>query len=729
MIKFEGFVKRVFFTAEENGMSAFSLKNNEGATLKVKGVYFNPRIGEYLECGGELESDKYGEQLKATYITSKIPKISNEKELRSFLRSLGGFNQEELYEFSKITFDDESLDFLDSDSIPLCMASYDQLWYKLKDKWEEYKGIKELAQHLIAHSVDPTVAKKIYKSFGKQGLSIITDNPYRLLDNNLGDSISFKIVDDMGLKMGIVKTDPKRITAGLVALLKDSLSNGHTFLPLPELLNKLDKFLSFSDCTREVLLCIKDMRGDTLDVLKLSKTDIRVSLSWIRKAEKYCSDSLLECKNTDDPIANTPEKVEEIKGLIKDFEDSTSLSLSDEQRDAILLVFTNKVSIITGNPGTGKTTVCKCILYIFNKLGKTFSLASPTGRAAKRLAEVTGFYAETIHRLLEYSPQEGGFTINEENPLQTNFLLIDEFSMVDIFLFRHLLKGHDRKNHIVIVGDADQLPSVQAGSVLRDCINSNLFGTRHLSKIYRQDDSNLIVLNAHAINKGEKPKLLPYNKANDQISDFLYKSVEDTDEAVSEIESLYMRKIKEGNTPDSIQILSPKKEGVCGINNLNKVIQNRVNGDHTKPSITKNGILFRLGDRVLQLKNDYEKGIFNGDTGVIVHVTPEDETGGDNDAHLRIDFGIGQETFYEAKELSNLQLAYAMTIHKSQGSEYPIVIMPLMVKEHYIMLYRNLFYTGITRAKKKLYLVGQEKAVSIATKNVKNVLRYTSLFV
>lgn len=725
-MKAEGFIDKIFFTNEDNGVSAFVLKG-EDLSIKVMGTYFEPKRGEYVECEGVIEGNKtYGDQLKASVILPKVPKITSGSELKRFLKTLASFDSDELYMISSLKLTG-SLTFLDTGERPpeLDSPAGAIIWDKVKEGWATYNGSRDIASFLIGHGINPSMAKKLYKVYKEDCIPILKENPYKLLDG-FGDTVSFKLVDEIGLKVGIHKKDPKRLKAGIIEVLKDEMSSGHTFLPLVELLNKVEKFLSIPDSSREVFAELKEMRNDTLVIDKKTREDIRVSLSWVRKAETYCEEALENCLNTGEPVANTEDKVENIRKLIQEFEQSTSLSLSDEQREAILTVFTNKVSIITGNPGTGKTTVCKCILYILNKLNKSFSLASPTGRAAKRLAEVTGCFAETIHRLLEYSPRDGGFTINEENPLPTDYLLVDEFSMVDIFLFRHLLKGFDSKNNLILVGDADQLPSVQAGSVLRDCINSQRFGTKHLSKIYRQDDSNLIVLNAHAINKGNSPKLLEYSLENDKFSDFLYLDVDSPEKAVSVIEQVYVRKLKEGNTPDSIQILSPKKEGLCGIKNLNSVIQQRINGDSSKQSITKNGIVYRLGDRVLQLKNDYELGIFNGDTGVIVGFGGDDIKG--EPTYLLIDFGLGQNTLYEVKNLNRLQLAYAMTIHKSQGSEYPIVIMPLLVKEHYIMLYRNLFYTGITRAKRKLYLVGQSKAVSIATKNVKNVLRYTNLF-
>lgn len=723
----EGYIHKVFFTNDDTGVGAFNIKSPDGQTHKVLGTYFNPRRNEYVSCEGSFSSHSvYGAQFDATYIKPEMPEISRADDLKKFLKAIGKFDSDELLEISKsgITKDIAFLEDINLNPPGLSR----NLLFKIRNYWQDFKDIKAIAEYLIGSGVPPVLAKKIHKVYGSKSIEILEENPYKLLDSFEGSAnVSFKTIDGIALKLGINSESPYRIRAGIKQVLKDALATGHTFLPLAELLNTSGKFLDLKSADRSLILEIKELRSEHLTITKVSDKDIRVSLTFVRNAEEYCKEALSECLTTGSPYATSKELEDQVSNLISDFENATSLSLSDEQREAVLMVFKNKISIITGNPGTGKTTVCKCILYIFNKLQKTFDLASPTGRAAKRLQEVTGFHAQTIHRLLEYSPAEGGFQVNEGNPLASDYLLVDEFSMVDIFLFRHLLKGHARANNLILVGDPDQLPSVQAGSVLRDCIDSGLFGKKHLSKIYRQDDSNLIVLNAHAINKGMPPKLLELNKENDYVSDFLYVETSDPDHTLDTIKSLYKKKLAEGNTTDSIQILSPKKDGVCGIKNINTVIQEMVNGDQFKLSIKKNGITFRVGDRVLQTKNDYMLEVFNGDTGIILDIFKHSDE--DEDGYLRIDFGSGLVINYPEEKLSNMQLAYAMTIHKSQGSEYPIVIMPLLAKEHYIMLYRNLFYTGITRAKRKLYLVGQKRAVDIAVKNVKSVMRYTSLFV
>ena len=717
---YNGFIKRIFFSNLDTGYGSFLLETPYN-TYKVVGNYFDPDLGEFVECLGNMSTHpKFGDQLDAMCIRPAIPPRSTaETKFRKYLASYPNIRKKDADHLMHVLGKNTLFDFLEGQRVSF--GSYEELdpdvLRHFKNGYAYVQGIQEISEFLAQHSIEVSFAKKLWKTFGDKTIKALQSNPYRL-SSGFGN-ISFKAIDEIALKLGIPKDSSDRSEAACAYILKEGLSEGHTYLPLPLLLNNAEKLLDLKNQPRIIVEGLKSAKkAQTVSLVKVEETH-RVYLNYVLEIEKYCQESLLELNK---PLDITQELVDQIHQLITEFKQSTSLDLSDEQVDAVKLALTSSVLILTGNPGTGKTTVCKCILYLFNKLGHTYELASPTGRAAKRLAEVTGTHARTIHRLLEYSPEEGGgFTINEENPLQTDFVLVDEFSMVDTFLLKSLLAGIKEGTRLIMVGDPDQLPSVQAGNVLKDLITCDKFTKTHLSKIYRQDDSNLIVLNAHAINKGVDPKLLPYNNENEKSSDFLFVEIPDTHEALEQIQAIYEAKLYEGYTPNHIQILTPKKDGICGVKNINKVIQAQVNGDSFKKHLTHGDTVFRLHDRVIQMQNDYTLGVFNGDTGVIKDIDTEESI-------LYIDFGGLEPLSYPKEKFIRLQLAYAMTIHKSQGSEYPVVIMPLLAKEHYIMLYRNLFYTGITRAKKKLYLVGETKAVTKAVKNVKSTLRFTGLF-
>ncbi|MBQ4514834.1 MAG: ATP-dependent RecD-like DNA helicase [Anaerolineaceae bacterium] len=558
---------------------------------------------------------------------------------------------------------------------------------RIKKSWADQKEIKNIMIFLQGHDVSTSHATKIYKTYGNDSIKTVQENPYRLADDIWG--IGFKTADTIASKLGFGHERYERLRSGLIYTLNKLADEGHCYATREMLLETGSELLevktSLLEDALERMISEETVKTETLDdehgtaiylpPFYYSEVGTARRLQMIAKASR-----ILQVKN----------------GLV-----GNDFPYDPAQILAIETAAQSKVLVLTGGPGTGKTTTTLGIINAYKTASASILLAAPTGRAAKRLSETTGMEAKTIHRLLEYKPTEG-YQRNEDNPLDGDVLIVDECSMIDIMLMYNLLKAVPDTMTLIMVGDIDQLPSVGAGNVLRDVIESGTFPVIRLTKIFRQAQSSRIIMNAHRINKGLMPDL-----SNGKNTDFFFIEKEDPEIAAGEIVELVKSRLpKHYRIPSSaIQVLAPMQRGVVGATNLNQMLQDALNpgGDGLK----RGGFLFKSHDKVMQIRNNYDKEVFNGDIGEITNVNLEDR-------ELTVKFD-NRSVIYDSTELDELVLAYATTIHKSQGSEYPIVVMPILMT-HYVMLQRNLVYTGVTRAKKLLVIVGTKKALSMAVR-------------
>jgi exodeoxyribonuclease V alpha subunit len=566
----------------------------------------------------------------------------------------------------------------------------------IKKAWKDQKEIKNIMLFLQSNGISTSFGSRIYKVYGNDSIEVVKENPYKLADDVYG--IGFKTADGLAEKLGIDKESYTRCRAGIFYTLSQLSEEGHCYATSQQLIAKCVEMLEIEE--PKIIM--------TMDHLIKEKELIKEEEDIIYLPPFFFSESGAARRLMQIMTGQPKKKVLSSDIVISQLEKREKLVYDDIQRQAIKKAETSKIMILTGGPGTGKTTTTHGIISLFKESGMEVLLAAPTGRAAKRMSEATGMEAKTIHRLLECKPPEG-YKKNEENLLEGDVLIIDEASMIDIILMYNLLKAVPEHMIIVIVGDIDQLPSVGAGNVLQDMIASGVIPTIKLQRIFRQAMGSRIITNAHKINKGENPDL-----AGGKDSNFFYIEQEESEQVISTIVELCTNRLPKYYKADSIrdiQVLTPMQRTETGASNLNTVLQAAINKNtiHLK----RGGTEYRLHDKVMQIRNNYDKEVFNGDVGFITAVDLEERT-------LLVNFD-GREIEYEALELDELVLAYATTIHKAQGSEYPIVVMPITFS-HYVMLQRNLLYTGITRAKKVVVLVGSKKAIYTAVKNnqVKN---------
>ena len=569
---------------------------------------------------------------------------------------------------------------------------------KIRESWEKQKDIKNVMLFLQGYGVSTAYAAKIYREYGKESIDKVRENPYRLADDIWG--IGFKTADGIAAKMGYEKEAPRRCRSGILYTLGQLSDEGHVYAGEEQLVKTAGQLLEAGETA------IRDTLAGMLQAEDLILDKEAIYLPPFYHAECGTSRRLRDLAESTgrslfdglfDPSSLTAE---------------TGIEYDEVQLAAIRQAVTSKVMVLTGGPGTGKTTTTQGIIAALKKAGLRVLLAAPTGRAAKRMSEATGMEAKTIHRLLEYNPQDG-YKRNDENPLEGDALIVDECSMIDILLMNNLLKAVPVGMRLVFVGDIDQLPSVGAGNVLRDIIDSQRIPVVRLVRIFRQAQKSRIVMNAHTINQGRFP-----DTSNGRDTDFFFMREDDPERAAETIVRLVKERLPRAyrESPDRIQVLTPMQRGVVGAANLNLLLQQALNP--SGPSLNRGGYTYRQGDRVMQQRNNYDKDVFNGDLGYIREVDTEERT-------LKVDFD-GKWVEYDVTELDELTLAYATTIHKAQGSEYPIVVMPVLMT-HFVMLQRNLIYTGITRAKKICVLIGAMKALAYAVRNVSVLKRNTSL--
>lgn len=712
-------IEKVIYHNEENGYSV--VKASPGSfsnAITAVGTMSEIRVGSAFNFHGSWEvNPKYGQQFVFKFCEEILPTTITgiRKYLGSgFIKGIGPTCAEKIIK----EFGEETLNVLDNEPERLSEVRGigKKLIEKIKKGWTDKKEINKIMVFLQSYDVSISLAEKIFKEYEYQSIRLIIENPYRLADEIKG--VGFKTADAIASKLGFGHERFERLRSGIFYTLKKLSELGHCFAyrdellktgtelleVKPELINKtLDTMIKTGDVIYDPPSFDENYDDDNMAAIYLPAfyyAEIGTANRLLRLLDAY-------------------------KGLIVDIDQISewaeigdkTINFNDIQMEAIKAAIKNKVLVLTGGPGTGKTATTLGIISAYQEAGAEILLAAPTGRAAKRMSEVTNMESKTIHRLLEMRPPDG-FQRDKNNPLEGDVLIVDECSMIDISLMNNLLKAVPDNMTLILVGDVDQLPSVGAGKVLSDIIASGSVPVVKLEKIFRQAQKSRIITNAHKINHGEMPYL------TDHDSDFLFAAEENGNTAAERSERAALRIIylctrllpSQGINKEDIQVLTPMKRGAVGSEILNQRLQAAFNPKEI--ALKRAGMEYRINDRVMQIRNNYDKAVFNGDIGFIVSVNVKE-------SKLIVNFDE-RNVVYDANELDELVLAYATTIHKSQGSEFPYVVMPLMMS-HYMMLQRNLLYTGVTRAKKGLILVGEKKAVFIAVKNNKIEARNTRL--
>lgn len=699
-------VERITYQNADNGYTVLkcAVKNAQDL-VTVVGIMPDTHVGSVLALEGVWKVDaKYGRQFSVEKFEETLPATvyGIEKYLGSgLIKGVGPkFARRIVEKFGKDTLDviEENPDALiEVEGIGRVRVE------RIRKSWEEQKEIKNIMLFLQGHEVSTSHATKIFKTYGSDSISVVQENPYRLADDIWG--IGFKTADTIAEKMGIEKDRFIRLRSGILYTLNKLSENGHCYAVREQLIQAAVQLLEVEEAELEITL------DEMLRTEEVIREEEAIYLPPFFFSETGCAKRLLKLLAAERRVQMDVDTVmETVMGRTGQ---GQHITYDEVQLEAIRAAVSSKIMVLTGGPGTGKTTTTMGIIAAYRAAGCRIVLAAPTGRAAKRMSEATGMEAKTIHRLLEYKPPEG-YQRKEENPLEGDVLILDECSMIDIMLMYNLLKAMPEQMTLIMVGDTDQLPSVGAGNVLKDIISSGRIPVVRLSRIFRQTRGSRIIMNAHRINKGEQ-----IDMRGGRDSDFFFAAKETNEEVVELLVKYCTENLPRYYHVDAlqdIQVLTPMQRGVCGAANLNQVLQEAMNPGSI--FLRRGGTQYRLHDKVMQIRNDYDKEVFNGDIGVINHVDMEER-------ELTVNFD-GREVVYDVSELEELTLAYATTIHKSQGSEYPIVVMPFTMS-HYVMLQRNLLYTGVTRAKKILVLIGEKKAVWYAVKNETTADRNTKL--
>lgn len=729
-MQIEGSIEEIIFRNDTNGYTVFVLDFKTNPVVCV-GKLINANIGESISLEGEFVNNaKYGYQFAFTSYEVVLPTSLSgiERYLSSgLIKGVGPKTAHYIVEhFKENTFDIIEMS-------PTSLAEVKNISLKkaleIGEQFKELKKLQNTVMFLQKYNITTNMSLKIYEIYGSKTVDIVKNNPYRLVEDVVG--IGFTTADKIAKTIGIPENSEYRVRAGILHSLNNAVEKtGNTYLPKSMLLAQASKLLELDVVSNEELF------SNALDSLTLDKT---VLIMWhgeyeiVIPSKYYFYESCVAQKLA---LLNNCQitKKQELEEPIKHFEEKFNIAFHEEQKNAIKNAINNGVSVITGGPGTGKTTIIKCIIEILRQNGQKFMLLAPTGRASKRLADSTGEEAKTIHRALEVANGElsasSRFVYNENNPFKTDAVIVDEVSMVDVAVMNHLCKALPRDCKLILVGDKDQLPSVGAGNVLDDIIKSELITVSLLTKIYRQSDDSLIITNAHLINAGKMPHI------DNSSKDFFFEEKEELESIKNSIVNMVVKRLPKftGLESTQIQVLAPLKAGICGIDNLNRCLQDAINPSTIeKIDLVVGDTIFRTGDKVMQTANNYNlvwkkkvgfteeegEGVFNGDIGFIELI--DYQTG-----EVVVMFEDGRRCLYPRTELSQLSLAYAITIHKSQGSEFDVVIIPSIAGASMILT-RNLIYTAVTRAKKMVVLVGEQKNLKRMVSNNYTVQRFTLL--
>jgi exodeoxyribonuclease V alpha subunit len=705
-----GLVERVTYHNTENGFCVLRVKaRSHRELINVVGHAAVIAAGEWVTASGDWVNDRtHGQQFKTRFMRTSAPTSIDgiEKYLGSgMIRGIGPVYAKKMIN----AFGERVFDIIEAapDRLREVTGIGQVRAKRIIEGWAEQKIIREIMVFLHSHGVGTARAVRIFKTYGSDAIQVMTENPYRLASDIRG--IGFKTADAIAMKLGIEKTAMIRVRAGISYALTEAMDDGHCGLPTEELVRLAAKLLEVD--SELVLTALNLELGGGTVIADTAGGTACIFLGGLYRAEQIIAERLLRLTNAKLPWTHIdPEKA------LPWIEQKTGLSLAKSQVTAIRLALQSKVLVITGGPGVGKTTIVRSILRILSAKGMNLLLCAPTGRAAKRMTEATGYEAKTIHRLLEVDPKAGTFKRGGDNPLDCDLLVVDETSMVDVMLMQALMKAIPDNAALLIVGDIDQLPSVGPGQVLADVIASGAVPVVRLTEVFRQAAQSRIVTTAHQINCGVIPDL----SKPEGDSDFYFVRADDPESAVPKIVDLVKTRIPQRFGLDpirDIQVLCPMNRGGVGARSLNIEIQAALNPTGER-KVERFGWTFAPGDKVMQIENDYDKEIYNGDIGYVDDVDPDD-------GELTASFD-GRTVIFDFGELDTLVPAYAATIHKSQGSEYPALVIPILT-QHYTMLQRNLLYTGITRGKRLVVLVGQKKAVAIAVKNVSGRRRWSKL--
>lgn len=724
-----GKIERVTYYNPETGYAVVrvtterSYTHAEGrdGTVTVVGTILDPGVGQQFEFVGQwVDDDKYGRQFRVESAVPIMP--ASEEGIINYLSSgivhgIGPKTARKIVEH----FGTKTLDVLNNapERLDEVRGLKRELAEALKREWHNNAATRQAMIFLQGYGVSTRMAKRIFEHYGAVTVQSVRSDPFALADEVHG--IGFIKADTIARNMGIAPDAENRIRAGLHYALNQLANDGHTYAPRKKLIETAAQLLKVENTDRIQAVLSSELLHRNLiadptvieSEEEANSADEAIYLPLYFHSERGAANRLKVLARERSPLSEEARQLDWTR-FLGELTRTVGVELSPQQQGAVRAALENKVSVLTGGPGTGKTTTLKMVIQALDKLKMTYALCSPTGRAAKRLSEATGQPARTIHRMLEYKPGEG-FTRNEENPLEVDMLIVDETSMVDLLLLNDLLKALKPETHLMLVGDVDQLPSVGAGNVLRDVIESGAAHVTRLNVIFRQPQDSHIIINAHRINQGEMPYL------ENKSSDFYFFAADDPEEAGDLVVDIVVNRLpkKFGFDPkNEVQVIAPMYRGPVGVNVLNERLQKALNGERRVAEKLIGGRLFRLGDKVMQTRNNYEKDVFNGDIGVI--------TGFDfDDGALEVVID-GQYIYYDWNEAEELIHAYCISTHRSQGSEYPVIVMPVMT-QHYIMLQRNLLYTAVTRAKRMVVLVGSRKAVYLAVNNNKVSERFSGL--
>ena len=716
--RLSGQIEHVTFTNQETGFTIAKVKvPGRYEPVTVVGTLLAPTPGEVLEMVGEWTSHpRFGDQFKVEQFTTKVPGTIHGivKYLGSgMIKGLGPVMAERIV----ARFGKRTLDIIESDvgrlaEVPGVGAKRIGM---IATAWEAQREIRDVMVFLQSHGVGTGFAAKIFRQYGSRSVAVVRENPYRLATDIAG--VGFVMADRIAGNIGIPPTAPMRVEAGILFVLQQISEEGHTYHPRGLLVDRCREILKVEPEAIELaLMAIQAERRVVIEPEAAGALEAAVGDAVFLTTYHVCETTIARRLKA---LLEVPRGLRRLDAgrAVAWVQAHLDLRLSETQAQALQAALDHKVMVITGGPGTGKTTVVNAVLKIFERASARVLLAAPTGRAAKRLNEATGREARTIHRLLEYSPQRGGFQRTDEEPLECDLLVVDETSMVDTVLMHHLIAAVPLAAACILVGDVNQLPSVGPGNVLGDIIDSGAVPVVRLTEIFRQASRSRIVVNAHRINQGLMPEAAP--DTDDGPQDFYFIEQEDPERVLATILELARNRIPRrfGLDPvDGIQVMTPMHKGVVGAANLNRRLQEVLNPG--EGGVARGDRLFRVGDKVMQVRNNYDKDVFNGDIGRIASISNEERA-----LTVRID---GREVSYDFGELDELAHAFAVSVHKAQGSEYPAVVFPVLT-QHYILLQRNLIYTALTRARRLAVIVGTRRALAIGIKNTGTERRYTRL--
>lgn len=713
-----GTIDRFIYQSEDNGFSVFLLSARGNKPITVKGYLPQVQAGQEVQLKGAwIFHPKFGKQFEAKQCTSILPTtvVGLKKYLGSgLIKGIGPIYAEKLVNH----FGADILKVIDT--VPERLKEVEGIGDKrieqIATAWKDQREISNIMVFLQERDITPALAARIYKKYRSEAMAVLHENPYRLAEEVWG--IGFKTADEIAIKLGFQLHAPQRIASGILYVITAASQQGHLYVELNDLRKKTVEILGLENVNHEDLIKQSLHNLYNRDKIKLitEKEVHYLTLSAFYFSERGIAQRIKKLLERPSHHAFNLDEIYKAVQAPKEGE----IYLNEDQQKGVLSCFQHKVTIITGGPGTGKTTLIKKLLSLLDAQKVTYKLAAPTGRAAKRIIEGTGRYAMTIHRLLEFDPASMGFTYNESHALKLDFLIIDEASMIDVFLANAILKAVPETAHLIFIGDVDQLPSVGAGNVLNDLIASGIVPCVRLTQIFRQAQDSLIIVNAHKINRGEFPvTFLP-----DARKDFFFIKEENQEAVEQHLKRILFVELPQKHISlDDVMILTPMNRGIIGTISLNHTLQAMLN-PHATAQVMHGGTAYKQGDKVMQIRNNYDKHVYNGDIGSIFEVNQTDK-------EITVAFGDSRgpdqkKVVYDYEELNELVLAYAISIHKSQGSEYSAVIIPIFM-QHFMLLQRNLIYTALTRAKKLCYFIGQTKALAIALRNAKGTTRLTFL--